>query len=126
MDSVAFAAALTELALDTVIILTGTNDQRITGGASTFEANLRSFIARIRATLPGSDILFVMPCENERTDNPVSMVAMAKRAKKWLLNCAFINLQNIFEKIRQIMLMARFTPGLPRMASTRIQQQVVI
>jgi lysophospholipase L1-like esterase len=67
MDSVAFAAALTELALDTVIILTGTNDQRITGGASTFEANLRSFIARIRATLPGSDILFVMPCENERT-----------------------------------------------------------
>ncbi|HHS9970179.1 TPA: GDSL-type esterase/lipase family protein [Raoultella ornithinolytica] len=82
MDSVAFAAALTELALDTVIILTGTNDQRITGGASTFEANLRSFIARIRATLPGSDILFVMPCENERTDNPVSMVAMAKRAKK--------------------------------------------
>jgi hypothetical protein len=37
-----------------------------------------------------------MPCENERTDNPVSMVAMAKRAKKWLLNCAFINLQNIF------------------------------
>jgi lysophospholipase L1-like esterase len=96
MDSVAFAAALTELALDTVIILTGTNDQRITGGASTFEANLRSFIARIRATLPGSDILFVMPCENERTDNPVSMVAMAKRAKKWLLNCAFINLQNIF------------------------------
>ncbi|EIY4976765.1 hypothetical protein MLP18_001448 [Klebsiella quasipneumoniae] len=98
MDSVAFAAALTELALDTVIILTGTNDQRITGGASTFEANMRSFIARIRATLPGADILFVMPCENQRSDNPVSMAAMAKRAKKVAaeLNCAFINLQYIF------------------------------
>lgn len=98
MDSAAFAAALTELALDTVIILTGTNDQRITGGASTFEANLRLFIARIRAALPGADILFVMPCENERTDNPVSMASMAKRARKVAaeLNCAFINLQYIF------------------------------
>lgn len=98
MDATAFAAALTELALDTVIILTGTNDQRITGGATAFETNLRSFIARIRATLPGADILFVMPCENQRTDNPVTMAAMATRARTVAseLNCAFINLQYIF------------------------------
>ncbi|HID9100324.1 TPA: SGNH/GDSL hydrolase family protein [Klebsiella quasipneumoniae] len=98
MDATDFGKALTEMALDTVIILTGTNDQRITGGATAFEANLRAFIARIRATLPGSDILFVMPCENERTDNPVTMASMAARAKKVAsdLNCAFINLQYIF------------------------------
>lgn len=98
MDATDFGKALTELALDTVIILTGTNDQRITGGATAFEANLRSFIARIRATLPGADILFVMPCENERTDNPVTMASMAARARTVAsdLNCAFINLQYIF------------------------------
>nr|WP_242413657.1 GDSL-type esterase/lipase family protein [Klebsiella quasipneumoniae] len=98
MDATDFGKALTELALDTVIILTGTNDQRITGGATAFEANLRAFIARIRATLPGADILFVMPCENERTDNPVTMASMAARAKKVAsdLNCAYINLQYIF------------------------------
>ncbi|HDT2114305.1 TPA: hypothetical protein QHM75_005692, partial [Klebsiella pneumoniae subsp. pneumoniae] len=61
MDATDFGKALAEMALDTVIILTGTNDQRITGGATAFEANLRAFIARIRATLPGADILFVMP-----------------------------------------------------------------
>nr|WP_324295777.1 GDSL-type esterase/lipase family protein [Klebsiella pneumoniae] len=98
MDATDFGKALTELALDTVIILTGTNDQRITGGATAFEANLRSFIARIRVTLPGADILFVMPCENERTDNPVTMASMAARARTVAsdLNCAFINLQYIF------------------------------
>ncbi|MBZ6549338.1 hypothetical protein FMJ40_18820 [Klebsiella variicola] len=98
MDANDFAKALTELALDTVIILTGTNDQRITGGATAFENNLRSFIARIRAALPGADILFVMPCENERTDNPVTMASMAARARTVAsdLNCAFINLQYIF------------------------------
>lgn len=98
MDATDFGKALTELALDTVIIITGTNDQRITGGATAFEANLRSFIARIRATLPGADILFVMPCENQRTDNPVSMASMAARARTVAsdLNCAFINLQYIF------------------------------
>ncbi|STR76986.1 flagellar biosynthesis, cell-distal portion of basal-body rod [Klebsiella pneumoniae] len=98
MDAAAFAAALTELALDTIIILTGTNDQRITGGATAFENNLRSFIARIRAALPGADILFVMPCENERTDNPTTMATMAKRARSVTaeLGCAFINLQYIF------------------------------
>lgn len=98
MDATDFGKALTELALDTVIILTGTNDQRITGGATAFEANLRSFIARIRETLPGADILFVMPCENERTDNPVTMASMAARARTVAsdLNCAFINLQYIF------------------------------
>lgn len=98
MDATDFGKALTELALDTVIIITGTNDQRITGGATAFESNLRSFIARIRATLPGADILFVMPCENQRTDNPVSMASMAARARTVAsdLNCAFINLQYIF------------------------------
>ncbi|HDT3144089.1 TPA: hypothetical protein QHO99_005400 [Klebsiella pneumoniae] len=98
MDANDFAKALTELALDTVIILTGTNDQRITGGATAFENNLRSFIARIRAALPGADILFVMPCENERTDNPTTMATMAKRARSVTaeLGCAFINLQYIF------------------------------
>ncbi|WP_275015463.1 SGNH/GDSL hydrolase family protein [Klebsiella variicola] len=98
MDANDFAKALTELALDTVIILTGTNDQRITGGATAFENNLRSFIARIRAALPGADILFVMPCENERTDNPTTMATMAKRARAVTaeLGCAFINLQYIF------------------------------
>ncbi|HCB1270201.1 TPA: SGNH/GDSL hydrolase family protein [Klebsiella variicola] len=98
MDANDFAKALTELALDTVIILTGTNDQRITGGATAFENNLRSFIARIRAALPGADILFVMPCENERTDNPATMATMAKRARSVTaeLGCAFINLQYIF------------------------------
>ena len=98
MDATDFGKALTELALDTVIIITGTNDQRITGGATAFEANLRSFIARIRATLPGADILFVMPCENQRTDNPVSMASMAARARTVAadLNCTFINLQYIF------------------------------
>lgn len=98
MDATDFGKALTELALDTVIIITGTNDQRITGGATAFEANLRAFIARIRATLPGADILFVMPCENERTDNPVTMASMAARARTVAsdLNCAFINLQYIF------------------------------
>ncbi|EKS3262540.1 hypothetical protein QBD65_001989 [Klebsiella pneumoniae] len=98
MDATDFGKALTEMALDTVIILTGTNDQRITGGATAFEANLRAFIARIRATLPGADILFVMPCENERTDNPVTMASMAARARTVAsdLNCAFINLQYIF------------------------------
>lgn len=98
MDATDFGKALTELALDTVIIITGTNDQRITGGATAFEANLRAFIARIRATLPGADILFVMPCENQRTDNPVSMASMAARARTVAsdLNCAFINLQYIF------------------------------
>lgn len=98
MDATDFGRALTELALDSVIILTGTNDQRITGGATAFEANLRSFIARIRATLPGADILFVMPCENERTDNPVTMASMASRARTVAsdLNCAYINLQYIF------------------------------
>lgn len=98
MDATDFGKALAEMALDTVIILTGTNDQRITGGATAFEANLRSFIARIRATLPGADILFVMPCENERTDNPVTMASMAARARTVAsdLNCAFINLQYIF------------------------------
>ena len=98
MDATDFGKALAEMALDTVIILTGTNDQRITGGATTFESNLRSFIARIRATLPGADILFVMPCENQRTDNPVSMASMAARARTVAsdLNCAFINLQYIF------------------------------
>lgn len=98
MDATDFGKALTELALDTVIIITGTNDQRITGGATAFEANLRSFIARIRATLPGADILFVMPCENQRTDNPVTMASMAARARTVAsdLNCAFINLQYIF------------------------------
>ncbi|MFW8199623.1 SGNH/GDSL hydrolase family protein [Klebsiella pneumoniae] len=98
MDATDFGKALTELALDTVIIITGTNDQRITGGATAFESNLRSFIARIRATLPGADILFVMPCENQRTDNPVSMASMAARARTVAadLNCTFINLQYIF------------------------------
>ncbi|HHC0136875.1 TPA: SGNH/GDSL hydrolase family protein [Klebsiella pneumoniae] len=98
MDATDFGKALAEMALDTVIILTGTNDQRITGGATAFEANLRAFIARIRATLPGADILFVMPCENERTDNPVTMASMAARARTVAsdLNCAFINLQYIF------------------------------
>ena len=98
MDATDFGKALTELALDTVIIITGTNDQRITGGATAFESNLRSFIARIRATLPGADILFVMPCENQRTDNPVTMASMAARARTVAsdLNCAFINLQYIF------------------------------
>lgn len=98
MDATDFGKALAEMALDTVIILTGTNDQRITGGATAFEANLRAFIARIRATLPGADILFVMPCENQRTDNPVSMASMAARARTVAsdLNCAFINLQYIF------------------------------
>lgn len=98
MDATDFGKALTELALDTVIIITGTNDQRITGGATAFESNLRSFIARIRATLPGADILFVMPCENQRTDNPVPMASMAARARTVAsdLNCAFINLQYIF------------------------------
>lgn len=98
MDATDFGKALAEMALDTVIILTGTNDQRITGGATVFEANLRAFIARIRATLPGADILFVMPCENERTDNPVTMASMAARARTVAsdLNCAFINLQYIF------------------------------
>lgn len=98
MDAGDFAKALTELALDTIIILTGTNDQRITGGATAFENNLRSFIARIRAALPGADILFVMPCENERTDNPATMATMAKRARSVTaeLGCAFINLQYIF------------------------------
>ncbi|MDH8570724.1 SGNH/GDSL hydrolase family protein, partial [Klebsiella pneumoniae] len=89
MDATDFGKALAEMALDTVIILTGTNDQRITGGATAFEANLRAFIARIRATLPGADILFVMPCENERTDNPVTMASMAARARTVAsdLNC---------------------------------------
>lgn len=98
MDATDFGKALTELALDTVIIITGTNDQRITGGATAFEANLRSFIARIRATLPGADILFVMPCENQRADNPVTMASMAARARTVAsdLNCSFINLQYIF------------------------------
>lgn len=98
MDATDFGKALTELALDTVIIITGTNDQRITGGATAFEANLRAFIARIREALPGADILFVMPCENERTDNPVTMASMAARARTVAsdLNCAFINLQYIF------------------------------
>ena len=98
MDAGDFAKALTELALDTIIILTGTNDQRITGGVTAFENNLRSFIARIRAALPGADILFVMPCENERTDNPTTMATMAKRARSVSaeLGCAFINLQYIF------------------------------
>ncbi|EPF3396772.1 SGNH/GDSL hydrolase family protein [Klebsiella pneumoniae] len=98
MDANDFAKALMELALDTVIILTGTNDQRITGGATAFENNLRSFIARIRAAVPGADILFVMPCENERTDYPTTMAAMAKRARAVTaeLGCAFINLQYIF------------------------------
>lgn len=98
MDATDFGKALTELALDTVIIITGTNDQRITGGATAFEANLRAFIARIRQALPGADILFVMPCENERTDNPVTMASMAARARTVAsdLNCAFINLQYIF------------------------------
>lgn len=98
MDATDFGKALTELALDTVIIITGTNDQRITGGATAFEANLRAFIARIREALPGADILFVMPCENERTDNPVTMASMAASARTVAsdLNCAFINLQYIF------------------------------
>lgn len=98
MDATDFARALSELALDTVIIITGTNDQRITGGATAFESNLRSFITRIQTTLPGADILFVMPCENQRTDNPVTMASMAARAKTVAsdMNCAFINLQYIF------------------------------
>ena len=98
MDEAAFTAALVELALDSVVILFGTNDQRITGGASTFETNLRSLITRVKTALPAADIAIVMPCENQRTDNPVPMSSMAKRAKDVAkdFNCMYLDLQYIF------------------------------
>jgi len=98
MDQAAFTAALTELALDTVVLLFGTNDQRITGGASAFETNMRSLIARVKTALPAADIMIVMPCENTQAGQQSTMANMAKRAQKVAkeLNCTFLNLQYIF------------------------------
>lgn len=95
-----WSAAFTNLAPDLTTIMLGTNDQGSNLTASTFRANLLTMIDTIRAARPTTDILLIIPAENNRPGgNTTAMETYAKVMYDIAKNdrdVAFLNLQKSF------------------------------
>ncbi|TQI78689.1 lysophospholipase L1-like esterase [Serratia fonticola] len=72
----AWQTSLTALAPNLVTILHGTNDQTSSRNPSAFAADIQTIITAVRAACPLSDVLVMMPAENQR-NNAVPMAAYA-------------------------------------------------
>lgn len=91
-------AAIAALGLDTAIIMHGTNDQGSARSPAQFAADAATSAAGLQAAVPPLDILFAMPCENQRAGNAYSMPALkaALAAKVAALGFAFLDHQRAF------------------------------
>lgn len=89
-------ASLTALNPRLVTVCLGTNDQPAMT-PETFDTNMRTLIARIKAAVPSADVLIIMPCENGRA-NTYAMSLYAAYAYKIAANlkCAWLDLQYLF------------------------------
>lgn len=93
-----FKAGLSALVPNLVIIMLGTNDQSATRTTAQFTTDMTTLIDRVKSARPLTDVLVVMPCENNRTNNSTPMVDYTKsiyelcKTKK----CAFLDLQKDF------------------------------
>ena len=93
-----FKSGLSTLVPNLVIIMLGTNDQGATRTTAQFTSDMTTLIDRVKTARPLADVLVVMPCENNRTNNSTPMVDYTKsiyelcKTKK----CAFLDLQKDF------------------------------
>ena len=73
VNSATWQAAFAALAPNLVTILHGTNDQTSSRDPASFAADIQTIITAVRTACPLTDVLVIMPCENQRNNN----VAMA-------------------------------------------------
>lgn len=89
-------SSLVSLAVNTAIIMLGTNDQA-SRTVQQFKSDIQQLVQNIRTARPMCDIAIVMPCENQRV-NSVLMADMSIAAREVarIEGCAFMDLQAVF------------------------------
>lgn len=97
VDAAQWQAGIADLSPNLVVIMHGTNDQSGAPLPSVFATRIEAIIDRVRAAVPTSDILIVMPCENGRVNAvPMSDYAAAAYEVAAANRCAFMDLQYLF------------------------------
>ena len=79
-------------------VMLGTNDQTDSGTPAAVASNFSTIFANLFAVLPYSDKVLVMPAENQRTTNTVSMPQYARAGREFAVShdIGFVDLQYFF------------------------------
>jgi lysophospholipase L1-like esterase len=90
--------AVAALGVNSVTLMHGTNDQGAGATPATFGSNGDTVVTGLRAAVPGVDILWAMPAENQRTSNafPMPDYKSAASEKAATANVSFIDTQRNF------------------------------
>jgi len=96
-----WAAQIAALNPSLVQIMHGTNDQTSGPAPATFAANIGAIVSNVRTAVQSTDMLIVMPAENQRTTNAHGMPAYAQAAREYAIqnDCAFLDLQYYFGSV---------------------------